>query len=67
MTHTCHIPGWTKEFLAMKRKGFNDVECCQRAGISLEKLKTHKSNDVAFAMDYEEAKTVGTTRKALLW
>lgn len=67
MSRVRAIPGWTKEFLAMKRKGFSDKECCQRAGVSLEKFKTHKQNDGDFDLEYAEASSVGAARGSLSW
>lgn len=51
----------------MKKKGFSDKECCQRAGVSLEKYKTHRKTDSMFDLECDEAATVGATKGALLW
>lgn len=52
---TKHVPGWIKIFLAMKEKGFQDIECCQKAGVSLEKFKTYKNVDTEFRRAYDKA------------
>lgn len=49
------IENWKVMAVKMRGKGFLDKECAQRAGVSLEKLKTSLGMDDAFRADYEAA------------
>jgi hypothetical protein len=49
------IENWKIMAVEMRAKGYYDKECAQRAGVSLEKLKTSLGKDDAFRADYERA------------
>jgi hypothetical protein len=55
------IKGWQKNFIAMKERGFNDHECCQRAGVSGPKLSDALHHDVEFKRQYDEAEAKSST------
>lgn len=61
-----YIPAWEKIAVEMAQKGFNDIECAQQAGISLEKLKSNLILNTEFAEKYKSAKAANAN-KGLKW
>ncbi len=57
-----YVPAWEKIAVDMASKGFADIECCQAAGVSLEKLKSNLHFNEEFAQKFKEARAKAAPR-----
>lgn len=57
------VPGWTKIFLSALKNGYSERMAAKAAGVGLGSIGNMRAKDTKFAMEYENAKAAGETRK----